>query len=336
MSYRRHETASHAGCQHGHAHPHDHDHDHDHGHGHGHHGHHHGLPQPAEVNRLFALAVGLNAVFVTVEFVYGVLANSTALLADAGHNLSDVMGLLLAWAAAWMGRRTPSSRFTYGLRSSSILAALANALMLLLACGGIAWEAMRRLGEPPQVAGMTVTVVALIGIVINGLSAMLFIKGSKGDLNQRGAYLHLTADAAVSAGVVVAGVLMWWTGWYWIDPVISLVIMGVIVWGTWGLLRDSVRLALNAVPEHIQPQEVIDTLGALPGVTGVHDVHIWGMSTSETALTAHLVMPQGASDAMLEQMAEMLRSRYRIQHCTLQVEQGAVQHHCSLHEAQVR
>lgn len=288
------------------------------------------------MNRLFALAVGLNAVFVTVEFVYGVLANSTALLADAGHNLSDVMGLLLAWAAAWMGRRTPSSRFTYGLRSSSILAALANALMLLLACGGIAWEAMRRLGEPPQVAGMTVTVVALIGIVINGLSAMLFIKGSKGDLNQRGAYLHLMADAAVSAGVVMAGVLMWWTGWYWIDPVISLVIMGVIVWGTWGLLRDSVRLALNAVPEHIQPQEVIDTLGALPGVTGVHDVHIWGMSTSETALTAHLVMPQGASDAMLEQVAEMLRSRYRIQHCTLQVEQGAVQHHCSLHEAPVR
>lgn len=332
MSYRRHDAASHAGCQHGHTHPHDHDHDHDHGHGHGH-GHHHGLPQPAEVNRLFALAVGLNALFVTVEFVYGVLANSTALLADAGHNLSDVMGLLLAWAAAWMGQRTPSSRFTYGLRSSSILAALANALMLLLACGGIAWEALRRLGEPPQVAGMTVTVVALVGIVINGLSAMLFIKGSKGDLNQRGAYLHLMADAAVSAGVVVAGILMWFTGWYWIDPVISLVIMAVIVWGTWGLLRDSVRLALNAVPEHIKPEEVIATLSALPGVTEVHDVHIWGMSTSETALTAHLVMPQGGSDVMLEQAAEMLRSRYRIQHCTLQVEQGAVQHHCSLHKA---
>lgn len=299
---------------------------------HHHHGHHHHHAEPAYAGRTFALAVGLNAVFVLAEFGYGVMANSTALIADAGHNLSDVLGLLLAWGAAALARRPPSARYTYGLRSSSILAALANALLLLLACGGMAWEALQRLSAPPTVAGWTVTGVAAMGIVVNGLSAWLFAKGSKGDLNQRGAYLHLLADAAVSLGVVIAGLLMMGTGWYWLDPAICLLIVVVIVVGTWSLLREATGLALSAVPAHIDLEAVRLTLSEAPGVAEVHDLHVWGMSTTECALTAQLVMPDGyPGDAFMDGLSETLRKRHGIVHSTLQFGQGTTPHRCALH-----
>ena len=267
-----------------------------------------------------------------IEFAYGFIANSTALMADAGHNLSDVLGLLLAWGAAILARKTPSGRFTYGLRSTSILAALANAMFLMVACGAIAWEAIQRFSEPPVVAGWIVTLVAGIGIVVNGLSAWLFVKGSKGDLNIRGAYLHMAADAAVSLGVAVAGVVMMFTGWYWIDPVISLAIVAAILIGTWGLLRESVQLALNAVPPHIDVAEVETYLRECAGVTDIHDLHIWGMSTTESALTVHLVMPEGyPGDAFMDGIMRTLKERYSVQHSTLQVEQGTTDHACVLH-----
>lgn len=276
----------------------------------------------------------LNSGFVAVEFAYGFIANSTALVADAWHNLSDVLGLLLAWGAATLARKRPSRRFTYGLRSTSILAALANAMLLLAACGAIAWEAAHRFAQPPEVAGLTVTLVACVGIVINGLSALLFAKGSQGDLNIRGAYLHMAADAAVSLGVVVAGVAMLFTGWYWLDPAGSLVIVAVIVAGTWQMLRQSVRLALSAVPEHIDANLVETYLRQCPGVTDVHDLHIWGMSTTESALTVHLVMPQGyPGDAYVDEIMLTLRERFLVHHSTLQVEQGTTDHFCVLHSA---
>ncbi len=312
-----------------HSHAHDQDHDgHTHAHGGGH--HHHG--DPNNHGRAFVIAITLNAAFVVVEFAFGFMANSTALMADAGHNLSDVLGLLLAWGATILARKAPSERYTYGLRSTSILAALANAMFLLVACGAIAWEAIQRFSQAPVVAGLTVTLVAGIGIAINGLSAWLFIRGSKGDLNIRGAYLHMAADAAVSLGVVVAGVAMMVTGWYWLDPVISLVIVAVIVIGTWGLLRESTQLALSAVPAHIDVSAVDTYLRQRPGVTDVHDLHIWGMSTTESALTAHLVMPDGyPGDAFLDNIMHALRDRFSVQHSTLQVEQGTTEHACALH-----
>jgi cobalt-zinc-cadmium efflux system protein len=266
------------------------------------------------------------------EFSYGFIANSTALMADAGHNLSDVLGLLLAWGAAILSRKAPNERYTYGLRSTSIMAALANAMFLLVACGAIAWEAIHRFSQPPLVAGLTVTLVAGIGIVINGLSAWLFIKGSKGDLNIRGAYLHMAADTAVSLGVALAGIAMLYTGWYWLDPAISLVIVAVIVISTWGLLRESVQLALLAVPAHIDVTALETYLRQCHGVTDIHDLHIWGMSTTENALTAHLVMPAGyPGDAFMDAIVETLKERFSIQHCTLQVEQGTTHHACALH-----
>ena len=309
---------------------HHHSHDHDHG-GHSHSdGHHHG--DPNNHGRAFVIAIALNTTFVAIEFAYGFIANSTALMADAGHNLSDVLGLLLAWGAAVLARKTPNGRFTYGLRSTSILAALANAMFLMVACGAIAWEAIQRFSEPPVVAGWIVTLVAGIGIVVNGLSAWLFVKGSKGDLNIRGAYLHMAADAAVSLGVAVAGVVMMFTGWYWIDPVISLAIVAAILIGTWGLLRDSVQLALNAVPPHIDVAEVETYLRECAGVTDIHDLHIWGMSTTESALTVHLVMPEGyPGDAFMDGIMRTLKERYSVQHSTLQVEQGTTDHACVLH-----
>ena len=307
---------------HGHSHSHDHDHDHS---GHSHSGGH---------GRAFVIAIALNTAFVVVEFAYGFIANSTALMADAGHNLSDVLGLLLAWGAAILARKAPNGRYTYGLRSTSILAALANAMFLLVACGAIAWEAIQRFSQPPTVAGLTVTLVAGIGIFINGLSAWLFVKGSKGDLNIRGAYLHMAADAAVSLGVVVAGVVMMFTGWYWLDPVISLAIVVVIVIGTWVLLRDSVQLALSAVPAHIDVNAVEAYLRHCPGVTDIHDLHIWGMSTTESALTVHLVMPEGyPGDACMDDIMRTLKERFSVQHSTLQVEQGTTDHACALHPA---
>jgi cobalt-zinc-cadmium efflux system protein len=308
-------------------------HHHAHGHGHDHagHGHHH-HGNPDSHGRAFFIAVVLNSLFVVVEFSYGVVANSTALMADAGHNLSDVLGLLLAWGAAMLARRAPSGRFTYGLRSTSIMAAVTNAAFLLAACGAIAWEAVQRFHQPPAVAGMTVTLVAGIGIVINSLSAWLFMKGSQGDLNIRGAYLHMAADAAVSLGVVIAGAAMMITGAFWLDPVISLAIVGVIVYSTWGLLRESMQLALNAVPAHIDLETVAAYLRGLPGVADIHDLHVWGMSTTEAALTVHLVTPGGyPGDAFMDAVTHELEARFGVHHSTLQIEQGTTPHACRLH-----
>ena len=282
--------------------------------------------------RAFAIAIFLNTGFVFIEFFYGLIANSTALIADAWHNLSDVLALLLAWGAGVLAKRAPSGRYTYGLRSTSILVALGNAGFLLVTCGAIAWEALHRLAEPPVVAGMTVTVVAGIGIVINGLSALLFAKGSKGDLNIRAAYLHMAADAAISLGVVLSGVAIFFTGWNWLDPLGTLVIVAIIVWGTWSTLRQSLSLVLSAVPDHIDVAKVQSFLRGQPGVTDVHDLHIWGMSTTESALTVHLVMPAGyPGDVFVDDIMCKLRDEFSVQHSTLQVEQGTTEHICTLH-----
>jgi cobalt-zinc-cadmium efflux system protein len=284
--------------------------------------------------RAFPLAVGLNVLFVIVEFAFGFVANSTALLADAGHNLSDVLGLLLAWGAAALSMRAPNGRFTYGLRSSSILAAIANAMLLLVACGGIAWEAAQRFAQPPAVAGVTVSLVAGVGILVNGLSAWLFAAGRHADLNIRGAYLHMAADAAVSLGVAVAGLAMRASGWFWIDPAVSLIVLAVIVFGTWGLLRDSLTLALHAVPATVDLAAIEAYLRSLPGVTAIHDLHVWGMSTTENALTVHLVLPDGyPGDEYMDAVATALRSVHRIQHSTLQIERGSTDHACGLTRA---
>ena len=305
---------------------------HKHTHAHSGHTHTHNPTGQHKQGLAFACAIVLNAAFVVVEFSYGFIANSTALMADAGHNLSDVLGLLLAWGATILSRKLPNERYTYGLRSTSIMAALANAMFLLVACGAIAWEALQRFSQPPLVAGLTITAVAGIGIVINGLSAWLFVKGSKGDLNIRGAYLHMAADAAVSLGVAVAGVAMLYTGWYWLDPVISLIIVLVIVMSTWGLLRESMQLALLAVPASIDVLEVETYLRQCQGVTDIHDLHVWGISTTESALTIHLVMPAGyPGDAYMDTLVNTLKERFSIQHCTLQVEQGTTHHACALH-----
>ena len=313
-------------------HTHDHhDHDHDHGHHHGFGHHHHHMPDPAGHERAFALAIGLNALFVAIEFTYGFIANSTALMADAGHNLSDVLGLVLAWGAAALAKRAPTGRYTYGLRGSSILAALGNGLLLMVACGAIALEAVQRFTEPAPVQGMTVSIVAGIGVLINGFSAWLFMAGSKSDLNLRGAYLHMAADAALSLGVVISGLLIMGTGWTWVDPAVSLAIVVVIVIGTWSLLRESVLLSMAAVPPGVDANAVRDFLCSQPGVKEVHDLHIWAISTTENALTAHVVMPGGyPGDRVLDEMVDKLRSDFGIHHCTLQVEEGTTHHGCAL------
>jgi cobalt-zinc-cadmium efflux system protein len=297
-------------------------HDHSHaGHAHDGGGHAHG---PANFGRAFAIGIGLNVAFVAIEFAYGVVANSMALVADAGHNLSDVLGLVVAWIASVLSRRPPSARYTYGLGGSSILSALFNAVLLLVAVGAIALEAIQRLLHPEPVAEVTVMVVAAIGIVINGLTAWLFASGRKGDLNIRGAFLHMVADAAVSAGVVVAAFVILLTGWLWLDPLTSLIIVGVIVWGTWSLLRDSLAMSVSAVPGHIDPQAVRRYLESCAGVSAVHDLHIWPMSTTETALTAHLVVPGGhPGDEFLAITATRLRHSFGIGHSTLQIEISA-------------
>ena len=319
---------------HNHAHDHKHDHGHDHGHSHGFgHHHHHHVPSPDGNGRAFALAIGLNLAFVIIEFTYGFIAHSTALMADAGHNLSDVLGLVLAWGAAMLARSAPKGRYTYGLRGSSILAALGNGLLLMVACGAIAWEAVQRFNQPAPVMGATVAIVAGIGVLINGFSAWLFLAGSKGDLNIRGAYLHMAADAALSLGVVISGLAIMATGWSWIDPVVSLVIVVVIVLGTWSLLRESVQLSMAAVPPGVDAGKVEAFLVSCPGVTEVHDLHIWAMSTTETALTVHLVIPGGyPGDAVLDDIERRLRTEHAIHHSTLQVEQGTIRHHCTLQE----
>jgi cobalt-zinc-cadmium efflux system protein len=289
---------------------------HDHRHGHHDHG-------QLNYNRAFIIGITLNVGFVIVEVVFGFLNNSLALLADAGHNLSDVLGLILAFAASWLVRRRPTKRYTYGLRRSSILAALLNASFLLVAMGAIALEAIQRFSNPALVNPNAVIGVAFVGILINGITAMLFMSGRERDLNIKGAFLHMAADALVSAGVVLAGVAIMTTGWLWFDPVVSLIIVAVIVAGTWNLLRDSVNLALDAVPEGIEPQAVRIYLEELPGVVGVHDLHIWAMSTTETALTAHLVMLTGnPGDAFLSRIAMELHDKFGIEHTTIQVEIG--------------
>jgi cobalt-zinc-cadmium efflux system protein len=302
-----------------------HHHNHDHSNGH----HHHASPN--NQGRAFVMTIILNMAFVVIEFAYGFIANSTALMADAGHNVSDVLGLLLAWGAIILTRKPPSKRYTYGLRSTSILAALANAMLLLVACGAIALEAIQRFSQPPTVAGLTVSIVAAVGIVINGLSAWLLMKGSKEDLNIRGAYLHMAADAAVSLAVVIAGIAMFYTGWFMLDPIISLVIVIVIVLGTWSLLRDSMQLALSAVPAKIDALAIDAYLRQLAGVTEIHDLHIWGLSTTESALTVHLVMPNGhPGDIFMDKIVQTLEERFFIHHCTLQIELGTTNHSCSL------
>lgn len=313
-----------AGHDHHHGHAHGHGHSHSGGHSHGgggHHGHNHAPPK--NFTRAFAIGIALNLGFVIVEAGYGFAAGSVALLADAGHNLSDVLGLAVAWAGAALAARPPSKRFTYGLRGSSILAALLNALLLMVALGAIVLEAVQRFGEPATVMGPTVAIVAAVGILVNGLTAWLFARGRKGDINIRGAFLHMVADAAVSAGVVVAGLVIWKTGLGWIDPAVSLVIAALIFWQTWGLLRESVEMSLGAVPRGIDFDHVDEALGALEGVERVHDLHIWPMSTTEPVLTAHLVMPGGPpGDTFLTDARTMLHERFGIGHATLQVELG--------------
>ncbi|GGR27206.1 cation diffusion facilitator family transporter [Deinococcus ruber] len=299
-----------------------HDHaDHDHaGHSHGHsHSH-----APADFGRAFLIGIGLNTAFVIAEVIYGTIAKSLALVADAGHNASDVLGLLLAWGAYLAARRRPSQKHTYGLRRSSILASLTNAVLLLVALGAIIWEAVHRFQQPAPVAGGTVIWVATLGIVINGITAYLFASGRKGDLNLRGAYQHMFADALVSAGVVVAGVVILLTGWLWLDPLVSLVLAAVILYGTWGLLRESLDLALDAVPESVNLAEVKSFLSTQPGVESIHDLHVWGMSTTETALTVHLVVPAGLDEGGLQHLRHELHEQFGVEHATVQVEQGRV------------
>ena len=296
-----------------------HHHHHDHGHAHGHapgHGH-----APASFGRAFAIGIALNSAFVLIEATYGILAGSMALVADAGHNLSDVLSLAVAWAASILAARPPSARFTYGYKSSSILAALFNAALLMLALGAILVETIRRLIAPEPVAAGPVMVVAAIGIAINTITALLFLRGRDHDINIRGAYLHMAADAAVSAGVVAAGALIALTGTWWIDPVTSLVIVGVIAWGTWGLAKDSLKMGLHGVPASVDGHAVEHHLAALPGVQAVHDLHIWPMSTTETAMTAHLVMPGGhPGDGFLTDLSHALEHDFGICHATVQIE----------------
>ncbi|OAE97375.1 cobalt transporter [Bradyrhizobium centrolobii] len=304
---------------HGHHH---HDHgDHAHGLGHDHgHGHAH-VHAPANFGRAFAIGISLNSALVVAEAVYGYIGNSTALLADAGHNLSDVLGLVVAWGASIAAKRAPSGRFTYGLRASTILSALANAVFLLVATGAIGWEAILRLREPEPIAGVTVMVVAGIGILINGATAMLFASGRKEDINIEGAYLHMAADAAISFGVVVAAALIIWTGWLWLDPVTSLIICATILWSTTSLLRSSIDMSMAAAPKGTDLDAIRTFLLDRPGVDAIHDLHVWPISTTETALTCHLVMPGGATgDAFLMETAQLLKTSFRIGHTTLQVE----------------
>lgn len=303
---------------HGHQHHQHHQQHHVHSHHDRHGPHGHALPSHA---RAFALGIGLNLVYIIIEVIFGLLSGSVALLADAGHNLSDVLGLAVAWAGAELSKRPPTRQFTFGLGGSSILAALANALLLMVAVGAIGWEAMTRLQAPAPVASTTVIIVASVGIAINFATALLFLKGQAQDINIRGAFLHMLADAGVSLAVVIGGIAMYFTQFYWIDPAISLLIVAVILWSSWGLLTEAVRMALGGVPRNVDIDAVQAMLEARPGVSVVHDLHVWPMSTSETALTAHLVMPGGhPGRAFLQTLEQDLRAAFPIHHSTIQIE----------------
>jgi len=310
---------------HGHAHGHGHSHGHHHGHGHDHgpggHHHHHGPANPKDPR--WVIGVGLNLTFVAVEAVAGVIGHSTALLADAGHNLSDVLGLAMAGVAAWLAARPAGPRRTYGWGKATVLAALANAVALVFASGLIASEAIRRFASPELPESGLMMGVAAAGVLINGATALLFMRGRHEDVNVRGAFIHMAGDALISAGVIAAGGLIWLTGWAWIDPLVSLVVVGVVLVGTWGLFNEAFHLAMDAVPRGIDPEAVHDLLAAQPGVTAVHDLHVWPISTTEVALTAHLVRPVGADDAFLQTTCEALHNRFGIAHATLQVERAA-------------
>jgi len=276
------------------------------------------------------IAMALNLSFVAIESTFGFMSNSVALIADAGHNFGDVLGLLCACAAVYLGRRPPGGKFTYGLGRSSVLAALVNAVLLLVACGAIAWEAVGRIASPPHVAGATVVGVAAVGIVLNGVSAWLLHSGSHDDLNRRSAYLHMLGDAAVSAGVLVSGGIIVFTGWSWLDPAVSLLIVAVILLSTWRLLRDSLHLSLDGVPAGVNSTDVMSYLAHQRGVTDVHDLHIWALSTTSVALTAHLVVPdRDADEALLGALTPSLKKRFRIDHATLQIERDRCDHGCT-------
>jgi len=286
--------------------------------------------QPPSHDRAFAIGVALNGGFIAVEVAAGLITGSLALLADAGHNASDVLSLLLAWGATRLAGRRPDKRRTYGWRRATILAALANSLLIMAAVGAIIWEAIKRLSEPAPVAGMTIVYVAALGVAVNTATAMLFVRGRGRDLNIRAAFVHMAADAGVSAGVAVSGALIVVTGWLWLDPTVSLAIAAVIAIGTWGILRGSLNLALDAVPEGVDVAEVQGYLESLPGVQSVHDLHVWGLSTTETALTAHLVRPEGGDeDAVLRQAARALNERFGIGHATMQWERGEISEDCN-------
>lgn len=316
--------------QHSHKHP-----EHSHNHSHNTHGHHRHDHAPANYDRAFMVGFLLNSGFVVAEFIFGYLAHSVSLIADAGHNLSDVLGLIISWVAIFVSRRQPSSRYTYGWRKSSILATFLNAIFLLIVTGGIIWEAIQRLLQPAStVEGGMIIVVAAIGIAINTGTALMFISGRKGsghkdDMNIRAVFLHMAADALVSLGVVLSGIAIVFTKWFWLDPVFSLVISALIIFSTWELLKDSFNLAIDGVPNDIDERIVRTYLSELSGVTQVHDLHIWSMSTVETALTAHLVMTMGQPrDEFLAQTSQDLRDRFGIQHTTLQIESGDPNHPC--------
>ena len=338
-------------------HEHEHEHGHDHGHaGHGHadaghagdgradaghdahaghshagggHGHGHALTADG-INRRMGFAVALNVLFVVIESSFGFLSNSVALIADAGHNLGDVLGLICAWTAIVLTRRPPGGKFTYGLGRSSVLASLTNAVLLLLACGAIAWEAVMRLATPPAVAGATVMGVAGVGIVLNGICAWLLHGGSHDDLNRRSAFLHMLGDAGIAAGVLLSGALILFTGWNWLDPVVSILIVVVILVSTWSLLRQSINLSLDAVPDGVNSTAIMSFLSGQRGVTDVHDLHIWALSTTSVALTAHLVVPdRQAEEVLLGSLTPNLKQRFRIDHATLQIETVRCDHGCS-------
>lgn len=317
----------HTNCTHDHSDSHSHVHAHSHNHGHTHHHHH----APKNYNSAFAIGVVLNTLFVIIEGVYGYFSHSLALMADAGHNLSDVAGLAIAWGAFWLTTKKPTSTYTFGLRKSSILSALFNAIFLLMAVGVIIWEAVHRLFNPNMVETKTVMIVAAIGIVINAATAMLFFKDKEDDINIRGAYLHMAADALISLGVVISAVIISYTSWYWLDPLVSIIISLVIIYGTWDLLKNALRFSMDAVPENIDSLAVKNYLQGLPDVVEVHDLHIWGMSTTETALSAHLtVNTKSLGNIQLAKISTDLKKKFKIHHPTIQVEYYEENFECHL------